>query len=70
MRFEILDTNRGDVLAVFSSQDEAAASLATYLCDHADQIDDLALATVDGSGDAARLTSGANLLGDSRGAAG
>lgn len=70
MTWEILDTSRGDVLAVFSSWDEAEASLATYLADHADQVDDLAVATVDDTGVAVRLTPGAELLGGGAVAAG
>lgn len=62
MTWEILDTTRGDVLGVFSSSEEAAWCLTAYLAEHADQVGDLAVATIDDTGSAVHITPGAELL--------
>lgn len=50
MTYEVLDTEAGDVLAVYGSQDAAESAVRSYVGDNPDLADDMAIAAVNGTG--------------------
>src|SRR5262245_60355979 len=50
MTYEVLDTEAGDVLAVYSSLDAAQSAVREYVGQNPDLAGDMAIATVNGTG--------------------
>jgi len=50
MTYEVLDTQAGDVLAVYSSLDEASVAILSYVEEHPEMAADVAVAAVNGRG--------------------
>lgn len=50
MTYEVLDAESGDVLAEFSSLDDAKQAASSYIDSHAQYVDDLAIAELDDRG--------------------
>lgn len=63
MTWEILDIERGDVLAEYDSQDAAETRLRAFLEEHPERMDELAIAIFDDEGEpVGEQISGASLI--------
>lgn len=62
MNYEVLDTERGDVLAVYTSRDDAVTALRDYLCAHPGLAPDMAMASVNGTGLPMKVESAEELM--------
>jgi hypothetical protein len=65
MAYEVLDVENGDVLATYSTLDDARASLVTRIEKHPDVADHTAIAIVDASGHAVETIPASALQGRS-----
>jgi hypothetical protein len=50
VNYEVLDTERGDVLAVYTSRVDAVTALRGYLKENPELVPDMAMASVNGTG--------------------
>jgi hypothetical protein len=65
MTFEVLDTDSGDVLAAYDSFDEARRELMSFVEDHPQRGDEIALVAIDESGHAVEIVDADQLSGTS-----